>query len=110
MEATKLLCNSHYLIGQSYMEEGLNAESEKAFTQAVHVLQQCCKVVGGAADVQLQIKITSSLGKWVNSSCKNTSSLILRAYLLQKKLDKAKYMLQEVRTTFNGYCIVTMIA
>lgn len=63
MEATKLLCNSHYLIGQSYMGEGLNAESEKAFTQAAHVLQQCCKVVGGAADVQLQIKITSSLGK-----------------------------------------------
>ena len=63
MEATKLLCKSHYLIGQSYMGEGLNAEAEKAFTLAAHVIQQCCKVMGGAADVELQIKITSSLGK-----------------------------------------------
>ena len=63
MEATKLLCHSHYLMGQSYMGEGLNAEAEKAFTLAAHVMQQCCKLVGGAVDVQLQIKITSGLGK-----------------------------------------------
>ena len=63
MEATKLLCHSHHLIGQSYMEEGLNAEAEKAFTQAAHVMQQCYKMVGGAVDVQLQIKITTNLGK-----------------------------------------------
>ena len=63
MEAAKLLCHSHYLIGHSYMGEGLNAEAEKAFTLAAHVMQQCCKSVGGAVDVQLQIKMTSSLGK-----------------------------------------------
>ena len=63
MEATKLLCSSHYLIGQSCLREGLNAEAEKAFTLAAHVMQQCCKQVGGAVDMQLQIRITSSLGK-----------------------------------------------
>ena len=63
LEASKLLCHSHYLIGQSQMGEGLNAEAEKSFTQAAHVMQQCCKKVGGAVDVHLQIKITSSLGK-----------------------------------------------
>ena len=63
MEATKLLCDSHYLIGQSYLGEGLNAEAEKAFTLAAQVMQQCCKLVGGAVEVELQIKIRSSLGK-----------------------------------------------
>lgn len=66
LEATKLLCYSHYLIGQSYMGEGLNTEAEKAFTLAAHVMQQCCKLVGGAVDVELQINITSSLGKYVS--------------------------------------------
>lgn len=63
MEATKLLCHSHHLIGLSYMGEGLNAEAEKAFTQAAHVMQQCCKLVGGVVDVQLQIKIMTNLGR-----------------------------------------------
>ena len=78
------------------MGEGLNAEAEKSFTQAAHVMQQCCKKVGGAVDVQLQIKITSSLGKWVQVSIVRFIISIYRAYLVQKKLDKAKYMLQEV--------------
>lgn len=63
MEAAKLFCSSHYLIGQSYMGEGLNAEAEKAFTLAAQVMQQCCKSMGGVVDMELQIKITSSLGK-----------------------------------------------
>jgi len=45
------------------MGEGLAAEAEKAFTQAVHVMQQCCKSISGTVDVELHIKITSSLGK-----------------------------------------------
>jgi len=63
VEAIKTLCHSHYLIGQSYLGEGLSADAEKAFLLATNVLYQCCRSVGGAADVQLQIKIANDLGK-----------------------------------------------
>ena len=65
VEAIKILCQSHYLIGQSLLGEGLNADAEKAFLLAANVMQQCCRLVDGAADVQLQIKIANDLGKCV---------------------------------------------
>ncbi|XP_065889684.1 tetratricopeptide repeat protein 23-like isoform X3 [Dysidea avara] len=80
VEVIKTLCYSHYLIGQSHLGEGLNADAEKAFLLATNVMQHCCKLVGGPADVQLQIKIANDLGK---------------SYMLQKKVEKAKQTLQE---------------
>jgi len=63
LEAIKTLCHSHYLIGQSYLGEGLNTDAEKAFLLATNVIQLCCRLVGGVADVHLQIKIANDLGK-----------------------------------------------
>jgi len=76
VEAIKALCHSHFLIGQSYLGEGLNIDAEKAFLLATNVMQLCCRLVGGAADVQLQIKIANDLGKCVSTAIPHCSILI----------------------------------